>query len=239
MKDHILNVSILPDGLPEIFASLQGEGPSCGRPSIFIRLAYCNLRCAWCDTKYTWDWQHYYRKLEVAGITVAEAEEILDDLAGDNLVVTGGEPLLQQEALTLLLMGQKGRSRRIEIETNGTVTPEQNLDAAVDQWNVSPKLANSGEPESRRIVDTTLGWFRENPKACFKFVIQSDEDIVEVESLVKRIRLPHTRCFLMPEASDTEALKERGPRIAEVCVRLGFRFSPRLQVERWGGARGR
>jgi organic radical activating enzyme len=193
----------------------------------------------WCDTKYTWDWKYYERKLEVAEISVAEVEENLDVLTIDNLVVTGGEPLLQQEALALLLAGQKGKGRRIEIETNGTITPERNLDMAVEQWNVSPKLANSGEPESRRIVDTALWWFRENPKACFKFVIQSDDDIVEVERLVKRIRFPRSRCFLMPEASDAEMLKKRGPRIVEYCVKFGFRCSPRLQVEKWGGTRGR
>ncbi len=40
----------------EIFKSIQGEGPNFGKPAIFLRTAQCNLKCIWCDTKYTWDW---------------------------------------------------------------------------------------------------------------------------------------------------------------------------------------
>ena len=41
----------------EIFKSIQGEGPNFGKPAIFLRTAQCNLKCTWCDTKYTWDWE--------------------------------------------------------------------------------------------------------------------------------------------------------------------------------------
>ena len=51
------------EGGPEIFASVQGEGPSMGMPVAFMRLSRCNLACVWCDTAYTWhfegDEQHF------------------------------------------------------------------------------------------------------------------------------------------------------------------------------------
>lgn len=239
MNNRIIHVSRLPNGDPEIFASLQGEGRSCGRPSVFLRLAYCNLSCEWCDTRYTWDWQRYDRGQEVIEMSLDEAEQRLDTLEGDNLVITGGEPLLQQQPLAVLLMRQKNKGRRIEIETNGTIAPEHGLGEIVDQWNVSPKLANSEVPETRRLVDDVLRVFRERPNAFFKFVIQSDEDLKEVERLVKRFRLPRSRSYLMPEAANAQTLEERKQWPVEYCNKTEFHFSTRLQVEKWGGMRGR
>src|SRR3954469_17397871 len=84
---------------PEIFASVQGEGFSTGVPSVFVRLAECNLKCTWCDTKYTWDWEHHDRAREVIEMTPAEVIAKVTELAGEritNVIITGGEPLLHQ-----------------------------------------------------------------------------------------------------------------------------------------------
>ena len=59
----LLRISRLDNGDPEIFESIQGEGVNLGNPCIFLRLAGCNLKCAWCDTKYTWDWDKYKFKM--------------------------------------------------------------------------------------------------------------------------------------------------------------------------------
>jgi len=92
----LLRVSRQPGGQPEIFHSIQGEGPTNGTPAVFLRLAQCNLACSWCDTKYTWDWQHFSYDKEVVSLDAREVEERILELGCRHLVITGGEPLLQQ-----------------------------------------------------------------------------------------------------------------------------------------------
>ena len=98
---------------PEIFASLQGEGPSLGRPSTFVRLSRCNLACHWCDTAYTWRFtgDNRFHRDDLAFVrsdnqfTMSE-EDLAQTIAGmepDRLVITGGEPLLQGAALARMV----------------------------------------------------------------------------------------------------------------------------------------
>ena len=73
---------------------------------------------------------------------------------------------------------------RIEVETNGTIQPISSLRQNVAQWNVSPKLANSGNAARRRVVDAPLRWFGQSQNAWFKFVIDVPADLDEVTELV-------------------------------------------------------
>src|SRR5688572_6934909 len=139
-----LVLAVDDSGGPEIFASLQGEGPSAGQPCAFVRLSRCNLACAWCDTAYTWRFSGpgaFDRRAEQIELSEAETAERIRALGQDRLVVTGGEPLLQAPALARMLALLP--EMHVEIETNGTVAPPPALDALVDQYNVSPKLAHS------------------------------------------------------------------------------------------------
>ena len=127
----------------EIFKSIQGEGPNFGKPAIFLRTAQCNLKCTWCDTKYTWDWKNYDFTKEVKEMTIVEIQEKILHLGIKHLVITGGEPLLQQDDLADLLSFLKP-DFYVEVETNCTILPNKKLTDLVDQWNVSPKTENSG-----------------------------------------------------------------------------------------------
>src|SRR5262249_21928645 len=166
-----LTLSRLPSGDPEIFASLQGEGVSIGVPSTFVRLSGCSLACSWCDTSYTWDWKRYDPRVEAIQVDVAEVVRRVARSGTSNVVLTGGEPLLQQRHLVELAAALKAAGKRIEVETSGTILPRAEFAVHVDQWNVSPKLANSGNPCDKREIPDVIRNFAFRDNAFFKFVI--------------------------------------------------------------------
>lgn len=235
---------------PEIFHSLQGEGLNIGRPTVFIRLSLCNLHCSWCDTSYTWNWEgtsfghpgpKYSKAKEIVDLTVAEILELALAFGCAHFSITGGEPLVQQKELVTLAtqLGQEMPKSHVELETNCTIRPSADLDILVDQYNVSPKLANSGIRGEDRIVDPVLRFFASNPKATFKFVIDNPDDIAEVQALQREFDIPPGIVFLMAQACDRSELTARNVWLARECRDRGYRMSDRLQVQLFDGARGR
>jgi organic radical activating enzyme len=223
--------------ISEIFASIQGEGPSAGKPATFLRVAGCNLHCQWCDTKYTWDWQNYDYSREVAITTVAAVRQRLLALEPRRLIITGGEPLLQQRALGRLLT-MLSNDWVVEVETNGTQPPEPALLDRVNQWNVSPKLSNGGDPEDSRLKLPVLRAFAQHPNAWLKLVVQSASEQREIDDLVSTSAWPKERVLLMPEGQTAETLNSRGVWVTELAQQAGFGTSPRLHVALWNGKRG-
>jgi organic radical activating enzyme len=234
----LLKVSRQPGGRPEIFYSLQGEGVNTGRPAVFLRLGLCNLACTWCDTRYTWDWSQYDPKEEMVEMSPEEVEEAIVAYGCNYLVVTGGEPMLQQRRLVPLLRRLKDRGFYIEIETNGTVVPVSGLVGVVDHWSVSPKLSSSGVLPLAREIPRGYAFFRRLPSTHFKYVVQDEDDVAEVQALVSRYGLPRDRIILMPEARDREGLLRRSEWLVGRCKSKSYVFSTRLQVLLWGGGRG-
>jgi 7-carboxy-7-deazaguanine synthase len=113
--------------LVEIFYSVQGEGTHTGTPAVFVRLAGCNLACAFCDTDYA------VREFAPVSSVVARVRE----LGGDCplVVLTGGEPLAQTQSAALI-EALRADGRRVHIESNGTIA----ADLPHDVWlTVSPK----------------------------------------------------------------------------------------------------
>lgn len=224
----------------EIFESIQGEGVRAGSPSLFLRLADCNLRCRWCDTKYTWDWEHYDRRKEATEIEVSGVAERLVGSSIRSLVITGGEPLLQQEALEALIsrLGTDGAVFAFEVETAGTLVPTESLRRAIHVWNVSPKLAHSGNERRARLRPEALRCFAALESAWFKFVVEGQGDLPEIHELLSEYEIPRSRVLLMPQARTRTELAERSPAVAALCRAEGFRFGPRLQIALWGDRRG-
>lgn len=225
----------------EIFKSIQGEGPNTGVPSVFLRLAICNLECSWCDTKYTWDWKNYEYQKEVTEMEMNEVESrILEFPDYNHLVVTGGEPMLQQDALVPLLkrLKEENGSYYFEVETNGTILPRLEMVGLIDQWNVSPKLENSGNSIPAREKPECYEFFKSLPNAYFKLVVDDLGDLEEILEIVGKYLIPPDRVILMPESTTSESLREKSGWLAEFCKNEGYRFSTRLQIMLYGNRRG-
>jgi len=233
-------------GGPEIFASLQGEGPSIGRPVAFVRLSRCNLACQWCDTAYTWHFEgdnrphrdgvSFDRKANQVALDEADVAARIAALGQDRLVVTGGEPLLQGAALAAML--EHLPDMQVEIETNGTVRPPARLDVRVDQYNVSPKLAHSGNPADLALIPEMLDFWADDPRAFLKFVVAEPGDLEEVMALIERHRHPKDRVFVMPEGTDSRVLRERETWLSQAALERGLRMTDRLHIHLYGDTRG-
>lgn len=246
----MLTLATTSPGEPEIFASLQGEGASIGRPSTFVRLSRCNLACQWCDTAYTWrfegdnrphrDETAFDRTANQLTLPETEVAARVAALPPDRLVITGGEPLLQGAALARMVAALNALrpGMHIEIETNGTVAPHAALDPLVHQYNVSPKLAHSGNPADLALIPERLAEWAAEPRAFFKFVVAEPSDLDEVLALQEIHAIPGERLFLMPEGRSSDVLRARSTWLGETCASKGWRFTDRLHIHVWGDTRG-
>lgn len=231
--------------------TIQGEGKSAGKSVIFVRLAFCNLRCVWCDTPHSWNYEQVgfeglpvsSREKETVLTTADYVAQVVRDLDAGNeqsdptaVVVSGGEPLLQQKGLLELVRRLRWERRWIEIETNATITPNSELVSLVDQFNCSPKLSGSGNPLHLRTKSGALEVFSSCGKANFKFVLSSSEDGREIVDLVSRFNLKEV--YVMPEGRTCAELEARREEVVAFCEKHGFNYCPRLHIELFGSRRG-
>lgn len=130
-----------------VFYTIQGEGPYCGLPAIFVRLAGCNLQCPGCDTDYT----STRRRMSVA-VLRTEIDELKEDEYPDAprplVVITGGEPF-RQNITPLCASLIRGRYF-VQVETNGTLPPSQDFPEAVSIV-CSPKTGKINEELGHRV----------------------------------------------------------------------------------------
>tara|TARA_R100000808_G_scaffold11377_1_gene29241 strand:- start:4357 stop:5094 length:738 start_codon:yes stop_codon:yes gene_type:complete len=238
----------------EYFYSIQGEGKTMGVPSVFIRLTACNLMCGGRGTEKdfklhngaTWrcDSIEVWRKGK-KWKTDDFVEEVVDLYGlklseGTHLIITGGEPVLQQKMLKDFfdkLIARLGFKPFIEIETNGTLIPKL-IYNYIDLINCSPKLSNSGELKEKRIKKEVLTFFNNSSKSIFKFVISREKDLAEVIELQNKLNLHTHKIYLMPSAEDQKELKENQDRVLDYCLKYSFNFSTRLQIILWNKTTG-
>lgn len=203
-----------------------------GRPAVFVRTAGCNLRCTWCDTKYAQD---------DVGKDISErdvANKIIH-LVGLNdcklVVFTGGEPLLQSEAIDRVIE-KLPYGVEFDFETNGTLFAiSKHLDNRLIRYIISPKLSNAG-------VDYTLDdrWinFVHLNVVDFKFVVSSHEDVEEVKKFNMRYGIPHDKVWLMPECTTSIKHFNKWREVFDWSIENRYNASPRLQVMAHDSKRG-
>jgi organic radical activating enzyme len=213
---------ILDDGqclwVQEIFYTLQGEGPFAGEPSVFVRLAGCNLKCYWCDTDF--ESSNWRPSLE----DILSRIEAIRPAFADLVVITGGEPFRQN--IAPLIARLRERNLRVQLETAGTLWVELPDNDPGITIVCSPKTKSL----NRRIV----------PRICaYKYVIGADnidpEDGLPCMSTQMRghaSRLfrppPGATIFVMPrDDGDAEASAQN----RDACVKVALTFGYKLCLQ--------
>ncbi len=158
----------------EIFYSVQGEGTSIGVPTVFVRLTGCNLRCSYCDTEYA-----FY---EGEKMTLQEVIAKVKSFDCKTVEITGGEPLLQKEALTLM-KNLADAGYNVLLETSGSLP--------IDKVDKRVKIIMDLKTPSSRMADKNL---YENisylaKKDEVKFVVASREDYEWSKEKIKEFDL--------------------------------------------------
>jgi len=208
------------------------------------------------NTPYTWNWDRttfdyravqtgentkYCPSKEIVELTPVEIMGFVTKIGGPNIthvVITGGEPLLHRSssAFTTLLAALKGAGYHVEIETNGTLKLSDKVAAMVDRFNVSPKLANSGNSLKERRKNRAFEFYAARENVYFKFVVMNKTDLEEIFELQKLYNIPASKILLMPEGRTDKETQVKAREIIELCKQNGYRFCNRLHVWVWDGA---
>ncbi len=203
----------------EIFMSIQGEGKEIGKPTVFIRLTGCNLRCKWCDTKYA-----FYEGKEMS------IEDVIKDVDGygiKRVCITGGEPLLQRDEVLKLMDALLSKGYEISLETNGSLS----IDGIPEGVLISMDWKTPSSGESEKMMESNLKLLK--GKDQLKFVIADEGDYEYAKEFLKSNDVECEVIFQPLGGLNLKWLSERA-----LEDRLDVRVLPQLHKIIWGNERG-
>ena len=200
----------------EIYHSIQGESSYSGRPCIFIRLTYCNLRCTYCDTEYA-----FY---EGKDISIKEIIRKVNSYKCNLVEITGGEPLLQKNCIELINQLEKN-NKKVLIETGGSL-PIKNI--SKNTHIILDLKCPSSNMESKNLWDN-LDYIKKTDE--IKFVIGNKTDYDWVKKIIKKHNL-EKKCLLLISPVHDKIDKEK---IINWILKdnLKIRFQIQLHKEIW------
>ena len=219
------------------YDTIQGEGVNSGRPAAFLRLQHCTLSCQYCDTTEVWRYGSQY--------TFHELFDLIDStmlipklLGGMHLVLTGGSPLLQQDALYDFIKAFYGTYQfkpYIEVENECVLMPSIVFADCVDCWNNSPKLLSSGILAGARYKPDVLLRMALYKNSWFKFVIQIPEEWKEIEDLyLKPGLIQKNQVILMPRGETPEELSKYRELTFNMATENNVIYSDRVHIVLFG-----
>jgi 7-carboxy-7-deazaguanine synthase len=203
----------------EIFRSIQGESTHAGRPCTFVRLTGCPMRCVWCDSEYTFTGGEYF--------TIADVVRQVREFGCQLVEVTGGEPLAQREAFSLIEQ-LCNEGFEVLIETGGFVS----TDAVDPRASIILDVKCPGSGEETRNHWPNLDRLRADRDEV-KFVVTNFEDWTYALEIVRRYELgKRAKAILISPAWEAIDLKQ----LAEWISSSGLDVRMQLQLHKyiWG-----
>lgn len=208
----------------EIFKSIQGESTYAGSICTFIRMTGCNLRCSWCDTTYSFT--------EGEEVSVKEIIDKTDSLDCKLVEITGGEPLVQEDELLLLIDELIFRNYKILLETNGSL-PLNKIPSEVCKI-MDIKLPSSGMFD--KFYSKNLEYLTTNDE--IKFVVDDWSDYETMCSLIEKYRLSKTCRLLLSKTGNTNLThRELADRL--IKDNLPVRYNLQFHKIIWQDERGK
>jgi organic radical activating enzyme len=245
--------------ISEIFGpTIQGEGLYCGKVSIFIRFAKCNMQCRGFGVEYIVDgvkrvgcdsFHAVDTSFENEWQKVSNVKELIDKITilekglnyKPHIVITGGEPLIYwnknifQDFINYYL----AKKYKLTIETNGSIKIKyfNKLQKKI-VFSISLKLSSSLELEKIRLRYKNIKKLLVFKKSYLKFVISSLEDEIEILKIINKLDIASSRVFLMPNGSTQTDIHKNSVKTINLCTKHGFRYTDRIHIRVWNNKKG-